>query len=319
MPWWPLVSPRSPAGCWATTAATTTSATRRVLGRRHSSVVRRRRNRGVGDQRFALLSDAESSNPSSSAAAAFLGLLDQRGIAVAGGSGDGAAPAGVGVLAGVQSAPLSEYRQRTAGHQRQPDRRDDGEGDRSRRGAARSAARRPAGDARPSRVVGRPHRRCAAHRWLRPQLRQSAHLRSVGRGAAARQCYRRRRCRAGRAGATGLDAGRLVRAAGFGRRVAGQDGHAAQPLRGGSHSAATTSWPAARWGSSSSSTALRRLAMHRRGSNLAWRCWLRARTRRGACSTVVRKLTLCSVVRASPCRTTAPTSPALPSRLVCAP
>ena len=53
-------------------------------------------------------SDAQSSNPSSSAAAAFLGLLDQRGIAVAGGSGDGAAPVGASVLAGVQSAPLSE-------------------------------------------------------------------------------------------------------------------------------------------------------------------------------------------------------------------
>lgn len=53
-------------------------------------------------------SGTQSSNPSSSAAAAFLGLLDQRGIAVAGGSGDGVAPVGASVLAGVQSAPLSE-------------------------------------------------------------------------------------------------------------------------------------------------------------------------------------------------------------------
>ncbi len=51
--------------------------------------------------------DSQSDQPAAKAAQTFAGLLDDRGIAV-GGSDVGTAPAGVGVLASVQSAPLTD-------------------------------------------------------------------------------------------------------------------------------------------------------------------------------------------------------------------
>ncbi len=50
--------------------------------------------------------DSQSEQPAAKAARTFAGLLDDRGIAV-GGSDAGSAPAGLGVLASVQSAPLA--------------------------------------------------------------------------------------------------------------------------------------------------------------------------------------------------------------------
>ena len=51
--------------------------------------------------------DSQSDQPAARAAQTFAGLLDDRGIAV-GGSAAGTAPAGLGVLASVQSAPLTD-------------------------------------------------------------------------------------------------------------------------------------------------------------------------------------------------------------------
>ena len=51
--------------------------------------------------------DSQSDQPAAKAANTFAGLLDDRGIAV-GGSDAGTAPAGLGVLASVQSAPLTD-------------------------------------------------------------------------------------------------------------------------------------------------------------------------------------------------------------------
>jgi len=51
--------------------------------------------------------DSQSDQPAARAAQTFAGLLDDRGIAV-GGSAAGTAPAGLGVLASVQSAPVTD-------------------------------------------------------------------------------------------------------------------------------------------------------------------------------------------------------------------
>ena len=53
-------------------------------------------------------SGSQDSDPTASAVKSFVSLIEDRGIAVGGGSGSGTAPAGLGVLASVQSAPLTD-------------------------------------------------------------------------------------------------------------------------------------------------------------------------------------------------------------------